>query len=909
MLFRYPLIFGLLFALVLMAGPANAEVDSEKPVVRFGVFAYLGYEQTKARYEPIIDYLNEAIPEIQVDIVMLDLDEFEQALAQQALDILTTNPTHFVLIRHRYPLSGAIATLVNLDAGGHPVSQLSGVIVTTPEHDEINELQDLPTRTIAVPSLSHMGGFRAQQFEILQAGIPWQLSEYRLLEAGSHHASIRALLNGEAEVAFIRSGILERLFKTGELAPGQIKVINPVPHHNFQFLASTRLYPEWPVVALPHTDERVVRQIASALFSLEPDHPAAVAARIYGYTIPADYNMVESLARELKLPPFDSIEPIRIGDIWQAWRWQSVAGLLIILLLLSMLMLLISMYGQLRRSREQLLRSSQQLAQRNLQLQTILDNIPGFVYQLKVDSQGNYRYEFVTEGVQLLGITPEQVLADASRLMDRIHKDDTGWVHEGIQACKQKMTTWRGTFRMVDLTGQVFWIECRERPQATAEGSTIWTGFAMDVTDRVEMQRKMVAAGEEAQKANQAKSEFLASMSHEIRTPMNGVIGMTQLLLDTSLTEEQAGYVEVMQSSGNALLNLINDILDISKIEAGRLELEFIEFSFDDWLKELLQVHAPLARQKGLRFFCSKPEDLPRTVCGDPNRLRQILTNLISNSLKFTTEGRIEFTVTEISRNGHQIRVRLEVRDTGIGIPREMAKKLFNKFEQGDRSMNRIYGGSGLGLSIARQLVELMGGDIGFDSILGKGSTFWVELNLKAPADQAFCAKVSATQNRFRVDIHTSSMSEGSDRPSQIRRFKYDGRYEDEDIRVLVADDNAVNRRVASATLLRLGIRADVVSSGHEAIQKLATIPYDIVLMDIQMPMLDGFETTRAIRSPHSKSLNPDVPIIAMTAHTLDEHIDQCHQAGMNDHLGKPIQIHSLVATIDRWLKKDLAAD
>ena len=641
------------------------------------------------------------------------------------------------------------------------------------------------------------------------------------------------------------------------------------------------------------------------------------------------------------------------------------------------------------------------------------------------DWSGSSREAVLSRGAtQILGHTLEEIGPPTlDRITELIHPEDLEIADNCLRPhppqarsrcrCEIRMRHARGRWVWVLIDGQI--------TERSAGGDPIrMVGTLQDVTARREAEIGLCEARQATEGAKNAKSEFLAMMTHEIRTPLNSVIGLTGLLLDSSLSSAQRRYAEAVVASGESLLTLINSILDFSKIETGRLEMELGDFDLRQTLDESADLLAHPAQEKGLEYVCLVDSAVPSTLRGDPGRLRQIITNLVANATKFTEQGEIIVDVRLEKLDSSVATLRVEVSDTGMGVPEHYREALFSPFVQADGTSTRRHGGVGLGLTICKQLVEMMGGEIGMRSQEGHGSTFWCTVVLERvaetvgprpdPAQDLANKHVLAVDDNAKcrawldtvltaADVRVETASNGpkglarviaaeqagdpfdavlidADMPGMggvqrgtilkdlerrgatvgpaliilttlahraeqqrleragfaiqiakpIRRRELlrtlaeaiggaerreneaqgssasEPSVEPRKSRVLVVEDNRINQMVAVGQLAKLGYRADTVANGREAIEALRALPYDLVLMDCQMPEMDGYEATRAIRQPDTGVDNPAVPIIAMTANTLREDRQKSMAAGMDDFVAKPVRIERLRATLGKWL-------
>lgn len=903
----------------LLGLPNGAQGHSDSTVLRLGVFAYLGVAQTTAEYVPLVQYLNR-VQHHRIELRVLPLDDLTRAVELGEVDLLTTNPTHFILVRHQFPLSGVIATRQFRQDDGSLTGQLGGVIVVRSDRTDLQTAHDLVGMRVATPTRENMGGYRAQVYELMQEGVRIETKARAILTTETHQRAIAAILEGEADVAFVRTGVIERMVQQGELDSNDVRVLLPKQFPGFSQRLSTALYPEWPFLALPHVDPHAVHSIASALYGIE-NLPEAERPFSLRYSFPGDYSKVEELARAMRLPPYDAPLNITLQDVWRAY-WGfflfGIAAFSIILLLLTRVSVARSRVRDalaykestmdslgegvyesdargrityinpagcriLGYDREEVLgqdahtlfhyltfegkplprtecaihksvlnhavdileewfvhKQGHMIPVRavvspivyrgviNGHITAFLDLTSQREYEAKMASQTE-RLNYIIEGTragtwewhipsgtlilndiwyELLGHTRDTLGEVTPAIWQTlIHPEDVDRALQGLNDYLEgRSEVYDLSFRMKHAQNDWVWIQAKGKIiQRDLKGEPIlMAGTHQDVStikhtelhlrDTNQRLREAIeyahVMAEKAEQASAAKSHFLGRMSHEMRTPMNGVIGMATVLRQTPLESEQKNMVDVILQSGEDMLQLVDKILAYTHIQSGAIVFEPVHFAPIKLVQDVVSRVQAQAQNKGLNLTVESALTPSFECVSDAQRIEQVLSHLLSNAVRFTTQGQIIIRVSV--HHGNTAHLRIEVSDTGAGIPEKDLPHLFDQFMQGDESLTRTYGGAGLGLAISREILLALQGDIGVESVPGKGSTFWFTLPIEV-SDVISCTPTLQHCRIVLVD------------PVQTSR--------DEALHIL-SREGAQVFAVSAITLGLLKVRAEV-SAGH----------------------------------------------------------------------------------------------
>ena len=994
-----------LFTLLITGLITGTSLGQENPV-KIGVLAIRGADQCLEKWSPTAQYLSARIPDRTFVIIPLDHKQIYPSVEKGEVDFILANPSFYVELEHRYR-TNRIATLKNLCLDSF-YTRYWGVIFWRADRSDIRQINDLKGKTFMATAEGSLGGWRMVWRELKEMGIDPYRDFKDLKFIGTQDAVVYAVRDGKVDAGTVRADTFISMHAEGKIDLEDFYV----PHEHGEkgvdcppFPHSTRGYPEWPMAKVKHTPDELAEKVAIALIEMPSDSPAAIAAKCGGWTIAMNYQPVHECLRYLKVGPYKDLGKITIADIIRIY-WPWILFFIILFLVITSFSIAILILNQ------------------NIKASHIkLKNIKAYTRGL-IESSPDALVTFDENGiitdvneqtVKLTGCAREELIG--SQFRDYFTDPERAYLGVKRSFEEGKVTDYE--LVMKSKTGDETEVSYNAIVYSSEKGEVRGVfAAARDISESKRVEKELKEAKETAEAATQTKSEFLANMSHEIRTPMNGVIAATDLALSEELSPKVKHYMKIIHSSAYSLLGIINDILDFSKIEADKLNLEKRSFWLDDVLYSVMDVFLHKAAEKRIEIVVDIDDEIPEALIGDSLRLQQILKNLVDNAIKFTDRGGVILVGVKVLKESlDQTILKFFVQDTGVGIAPEHLPKLFKPFCQADASTTRKYEGTGLGLCICKQLVNMLDGDIWVESEVGKGSVFSFtasfgrqitqrQRKLIAPPDMKGlhvlvvddCAVSREIMQKMleSFDFRVESVSSGEEslnilKENQTRKEPFElvmidwlmpgldgietsrrirmelkltipiilmtafGKenerldaervgingfltkpiYQSElfnaimdafgkearittrpeipiitkasiykkrlqGIRILVAEDNTTNQEIALAILEGAGIVAEIADNGKKAVEAVRKGRFDAVLMDIQMPEMDGYDATRAIREdPKFKSL----PIIAMTAHAMEGDEEKCLEAGMNGYVSKPINQDRLFHTIWKSLK------
>ncbi len=875
-----------LYVTLLMMLMCPLSLFGQEQLITIGTLSFRSKADSLKKWQATAEYLTTALPGYMFKIVPMNYPELEAAVKKEQIHFILTNTGHYVMLEAEY----GITRIVTLDKSVHgkSVNQFGGVIFTRADRTDINTLKDLKGKSVLAVSQKSLGGFLVSWETLYQVGIDPFKDFSRLSFNGMPHDDIVfKVKNKQVDVGMVRTSILESLAQNGRIQLSDFKILNQQQNAHFPFIHSTQLYPEWPLSKMKATSNDLAKKVALTLLNLSPNHQAAKTGHYTGWLVPMNYQPVHHILKTLHVRPYDQVLTFSLKDVILKYFYLIFGGIAIaftaIFILLSKIHRINTILKNDINHRQQIetaLRASEQKyrllfnsGQDALFVYYITDSQPGTF--IEVNKIACNRLGYSRE--ELLSLTPWHINThthkiNVTEIFKELHRKK--WVlFETIHTSKHK------TNIPVEINSHLFELNGKQAVLSIARDITTrkqventLKEYQNHLEDMVEYRTlELTVEKDKADTANHAKSEFLANMSHEIRTPLNAVIGFSELLSKMVTDKKHKNYLMSIQTAGKTLLTLINDILDLAKIEAGRLEIQLEAINPRFMFTELEQLFHLKMAEKGLLFKVDIDKNLASALILDENRLRQVLLNLISNAIKFTEKGEIKVSVCQYKQDHHTIDLKISVEDTGIGIPAKQQNHIFTSFQQMDGQSTRKYGGTGLGLTISKRLIEMMQGEITLTSQVGIGSVFEITLRSIEVHDM-----IPTPKEKDDFDIYTVSFEPAT---------------------ILLVDDIESNRELICENLSHVNLKVIEADDGYKGVLFAQTYHPDLILMDLKMPIMDGYEAIKQLKQ-HENTQN--IPVFALTASVLGK---TSASDQFDEFLSKPIQIPKLLRALSRYLK------